>query len=230
MITLPESLETDQAAIDIWGGVVGVSRIVDLRIDRRSLAIGADGAFSIRRGVPVGVSKIRVSALYEWGNEAEQRVRITRRVPADLAVTDSPLEETQIATLGQQNDDKQAPPINLPPKLVTEDQEIDIAGSVSDDSAIVKMFVNERRVALGSDGRFRIRQHLKFGINKFAFRATDEWDNMAKKRIDVERKRLDLALGTYHTLVVGNNEYPNMSKLKSAVADAEAVSRVLEDR
>ncbi|MDA0231378.1 MAG: caspase family protein [Proteobacteria bacterium] len=230
MISLPENLETDEAAIDIWGGVVDVSRIVDLRIDGRSVAIGADGAFSIRRGVPVGVSEIRVTALDEWGNEAEQRVRITRRAPVNMAVADSPPKESQIATLGQQNDDKQAPRINLPPKLVTEDREIDIAGSVSDDSAIVEMFVNERRVTLGSDGSFRIRERLTIGINKFAFRATDEWGNKAEKRIDVERKQLDLALGSYHALVIGNNEYLNMPKLKTAVADAEAVSRVLEDR
>jgi len=42
-----------------------------------------------------------------------------------------------MATLGQKNDDKQAPRINLSPKLVTEDRGIDIAGSVSKDSAIV---------------------------------------------------------------------------------------------
>ena len=230
LIALPGSLETDEAAIDIWGGVVDASRIVDLRIDGRSVAIGADGAFSIRRGVPVGVSEIRVTALDEWGNEAEQRVRITRSAPADMAMADNPPAESQIATLGQQKDDTRAPRINLPPKLVTEDLEVDIAGSVSDESAIVEMFVNERRVALGSDGSFRVRQRLKLGINKFAFRATDEWGNKAVKRIDVERKRLDLALGSYHALVIGNNEYRNMPKLKTAVADAKAVSRVLQDR
>jgi len=229
LIALPGSLETDAAVIDIWGGVVDASRIVDLRIDGRSVAIGADGAFPIRRGVPVGVSEIRVTALDEWGNEAEQRVRVTRSAPADMPL-DSPPAERQTATLGQQDDDKQAPRINLPPKLVTEDREIDIAGSVSDESAIVEMFVNERRVALGSDGSFRVRQRLKLGINKFAFRATDEWGNRAEKRIDVERKRLDLALGSYHALVIGNNEYRNMPKLKTAVADAKAISRVLEDR
>ena len=230
LIALPRSLETDEAAIDIWGGVVDASRIVDLRIDGRSVAIGADGAFSIRRGVPVGVSEIRVTALDEWGNEAEQRVRVTRSAPVNIPLPDSPPAERQTATLGQQNDDKQAPRINLPPRLVTESPEIDIAGSVSDASAIVEMFVNERRVALGSDGSFRVRQRLKIGVNKFAFVATDEWGNRAEKRIDVERKRLDLALGRYHALVIGNNEYRNMPKLKTAVADAKAGSRVLEDR
>ena len=226
LIALPQSLETDAALIDISGGVVDASRIVDLRIDGRSVPLGADGSFSIRRGVPLGVSEFRVTALDEWGNEASRRIRVTRRTPA----AKTPAETLQTTTRGQQNDDKQAPRINLPPRLVTESPEIDIAGSVSDDSAIVEMFVNERRVALGSDGSFRVRQRLKIGVNKFAFVATDEWGNRAEKRIDVERKRLDLALGSYHALVIGNNEYRNMPKLKTAVADAKAVSRVLEDR
>ena len=76
------------------------------------------------------------------------------------------------------------------------------------------MFVNERRVALGSDGRYRVRQRLKLGIHKYAFRATDEWRNRAEKLIDVGRKRLDLALSSYHALVIGNNEYRNIPKLK----------------
>ena len=230
LIALPRSLETDQAAIDISGGVVDASRIVDLQIDGRSVALDADGTFSIRRGVPVGVSEFRVTALDEWGNEASRQVRVTRRGPV-AAPADAPLaEESQTATRGQQSDDKQPPRINLPPKLVTEGPEIDIAGSVADDSAIVDLFVNERRFTLHSDGSFRIRQRLKIGINKFAFSATDEWGNKAVKRIDIERKRLDLALGAYHALVIGNNDYADMPKLKTAVADAEAVSRVLEER
>ena len=154
----------------------------------------------------------------------EQRGFETRPGDAPLA------EETQTATRGQQSDDKQAPRINLPPKLVTEGPKIDIAGSVADDSAIVDLFVNERRFTLHSDGSFRIHQRLKLGINTFAISATDEWGNKAVKRIDIERKRLDLALGAYHALVIGNNDYADLPNLKTAVADAEAVSRVLQER
>ena len=225
LIALPQDLETNAAAIDISGGVIGASRIVDLRIDGRSVPLGADGAFSIRRGVPVGVSEFTVTALDEWGNEASKRVRVTRRAP-----TKAPVQELQTATRGQQNDDKQAPRINLPPKLVTESPEIEIAGSIADDSAVVDLFINERRFEIRADGSFRVRQRFKLGVNTFAFSATDEWGNKAVKRIDVERKRLDLALGAYHALVIGNNDYSDMPKLKTAVADAEAVSEVLAER
>ena len=225
LIALPQDIETDAAAIDISGGVIDASRIVDLRIDGRSVPLGADGAFSIRRGVPVGVSEFRVTALDEWGNEAEKYVRVTRHAPAE-----APVKELQTATRGQQNDDKQAPRINLPPKLVTESPEIDIAGSIADDSAVYDLFVNERRFELRADGSFRVRQRLKVGVNRFAFSATDEWGNKAVKRIEVMRKRLDLALGAYHALVIGNNDYSDMPKLKTAVADAKAVSKVLAER
>ena len=113
---------------------------------------------------------------------------------------------------------------------MTESPEIDIAGSVTDDSAIANMLVNERPVALRADGSFRVRERLKIGVNKFAFVAIDEWGNRATKHIDVQRKRLDLELGDYHALVIGNNDYGDMPKLKTAVADAEAISAVLEDR
>ena len=226
LIALPQSLETDQASIDISGGVVDASRIVDLRIDGRSVPLTADGTFSIRRGVPLGVSEFRVTALDEWGNEAEKRIRVTRRAP----VANGPSGESQSASLGQQNNDKEAPRIQLPPKLVTENPEIDIAGSVADASAIADMFVNERPVTLRADGSFRVRERLKIGVNKFTFVAIDEWGNRATQHIDVTRKRLDLALGDYHALVIGNNDYGDMPNLKTAVADAEAVSQVLEER
>ena len=229
VIDAPGEMRTEQPVIEIAGRVSDASAIVEFTVNGAAAPLEADGSFRLQRGVALGQSELVIAALDEWGNEAEQRVRVTRSAPTDMPL-DSPGAERQTATLGQQDDDKQAPRINLPPKLVTEDREIDIAGSVSDESAIVEMFVNERRVALGSDGSFRVRQRLKLGINKFAFRATDEWGNRAEKRIDVERKRLDLALGSYHALVIGNNEYRNMPKLKTAVADAKAISRVLEDR
>ena len=150
--------------------------------------------------------------------------------PADVAQIVAPAEENQSATLSQQNADKEAPRIQLPPKLVTESPEIDIAGSVADDSTIADVLVNERPVVLRADGSFRVHERLKIGVNKFAFVAIDEWGNRATKHIDVQRKRLDLELGDYHALVIGNNDYGDMPQLKTAVADAEAISEVLEDR
>ena len=216
LIALPPTLETSTAIIEITGGIVDASAIVDVRVGGRSVPLTADGTFSIRRGVPVGESELVVSALDEWGNESEKRVRITR-----LAPKEAPVEDGR---------DRDGPKLKLPQELVTEAPEIDIAGSVSDASAIADMLVNERPLKLRADGSFRISQRLKVSINEFAFTAIDEWGNRASETIRVLRKQLDLALGDYHALVIGNNDYGDMPKLKTTVADAEAVSEVLRDR
>ncbi|MBM3489698.1 MAG: caspase family protein [Alphaproteobacteria bacterium] len=39
-----------------------------------------------------------------------------------------------------------------------------------------------------------------------------------------------LAFGPFHALVIGNNDYQHLSKLKTAVADAEATARLLGER
>ncbi|MDC0104331.1 caspase family protein, partial [Flavobacteriaceae bacterium] len=173
--------------------------------------------------------------LSHWESEFGDSIVAEAETVAPLALADvaqivASAEESQSATLSQQNADKEAPRIQLPSKLVTESPEIDIAGSVTDDSAIADVLVNERPVVLRADGSFRVRERLKIGVNKFAFVAIDEWGNRATKHIDVQRKRLDLELGDYHALVIGNNDYDDLPKLKTAVADAEAISAVLEDR
>ncbi len=99
--------------------------------------------------------------------------------------------ERQFASDGQQQDDDQAPHIRLPPKLVTRDAQIDIAGSVWDASAIVGLYVNQRRFTLRADGSFSVHLRLKFGVNKYTFRAVDEWGNQAVKRINVVRIPMD---------------------------------------
>ena len=228
MIALAPSLETSEAIIEISGGIIDSSAVIDVRVGGRTVPLNPDGTFTIRRGVAIGESELVVTALDEWGNEAEKRIRITRHVPASEPA--APVEETQTAAVAEETGDRQAPRITLPAKLETERPDIIIAGSVADDSAVSEMFVNDSPVTLRADGSFRISQALKVGVNKFAFSAIDEWGNKASATIDVLRKQLDLALGKYHALVIGNNDYGDMPKLKTAVADAEAVSAVLEDR
>ncbi len=228
MIAVLPALETDDPIIEITGAIVDSSAIIDVTVAGGQVALNPDGSFAIRRGVPVGESEVVVSALDEWGNEAEKVIRVTRRAPEPAA--EAAPEEPQSAAIIEAERDGEAPRITLPPKLVTEGPEIDITGTVADDSAVTDMLVNERPITLRADGSFRVRQNLKVGSNKFAFTAIDEWGNKATATIDVLRKPLDLALGDYHALVIGNNDYGDMPKLKTAIADAEAVSEVLESR
>ena len=221
VIDAPGELQTERSVVEVSGRVSDSSAIIEFTVNGAATQIREDGSFDLKRGVAVGESQIVIAALDEWGNETRKSIRVLRAVPTG---------EPQSATLGQQSDDKRAPQITLPPKLVTDKNHADIAGRIWDDSAVTDVFINDRRLALRADGRFRTRQNLKVGVNKFAFTAIDEWGNRATKRIDVVRKQLDLALGNYHALVIGNNEYGDMPNLKTAVADAEAVSEVLESR
>ncbi len=40
----------------------------------------------------------------------------------------------------------------------------------------------------------------------------------------------EVEFGRYHALVIGNNDYQHLRKLSTAVADAEAVAALLEDK
>ncbi len=42
-------------------------------------------------------------------------------------------------------------------------------------------------------------------------------------------KLSEIEFGRYHALVIGNNDYQNLPKLRTAVSDAEAVAAVLEE-
>lgn len=39
-----------------------------------------------------------------------------------------------------------------------------------------------------------------------------------------------ISFGTYHALVIGNNDYVNLPKLQTAISDAEAVAKLLQDQ
>ena len=40
----------------------------------------------------------------------------------------------------------------------------------------------------------------------------------------------DIEFGRYHALVIGNNDYADLPRLETAVADAEAVAALLESK
>lgn len=52
---------------------------------------------------------------------------------------------------------------------------------------------------------------------------------LAEEEKTIVADEVDLDLGNYYALVVGNNNYQEMPKLKTAVADAHAISNVLEE-
>jgi uncharacterized caspase-like protein len=123
-----------------------------------------------------------------------------------------------------------APIIEVPATFATDEAMVTIEGRVQDESMVVDLRVNDRPVGLGSDGAFRFERGVPEGSSKFEIVALDEWGNRAVTEIEVTRQTLSLNFGSYHALVIGNNDYSGMPTLRTAVADAEAIAETLGTR
>ena len=84
------------------------------------------------------------------------------------------------------------------------------------------------------------------GDSSLLFEVVDEWGNKANREIAVTRRATDAAgpgstgpseaelagvdFGSYHALVIGNNDYSILPSLLTAVNDARRISKVLKER
>ena len=226
-IEVPSAVETNKAIIEIAGRVLDDSRIIEVRLDGRPVPMAADGTVTVRRGVPVGTTTFTLAAMDEWGNASEQSVTVTRAAADAPKVAAKPQPAPQpIAKVAA---DEKASVIELPSSLNTTERTIELAGRVFDNSKVVEVTVEGRPVALGANGAIEVKRAVSVGSNTIRIAAVDEWGNRAEKRITVERRRpfANINFGTYHAIVIGNNDYAGMPKLKSAVNDAQAVAQTL---
>ncbi|WP_161624993.1 caspase family protein [Paramagnetospirillum caucaseum] len=69
---------TPSSTIDVAGNVSSKGRITSLQIDGTDVPLQSGGGFSVRRGIPLGESVIRLVATDEWGQSAEATVKVTR--------------------------------------------------------------------------------------------------------------------------------------------------------
>jgi uncharacterized caspase-like protein len=218
VITAPPIIETEEAIIELTGTVRDRSRVVDLSLDGQPIALGADGGFNLRRGVPLGESQIALVAVDEWGNLADRVVRVVRRRPTAARVV--------IVR------DSTAPVIDVPARIETAEATVALAGKVADASRVVELTVDGRPVALASDGSFVVKRGVGVGRTSLKLAAVDEWGNRAVRQVQVSRltpaQALGIDFGRYRALVIGNGTYREMPKLNTAVADARAVAATLE--
>ena len=123
-----------------------------------------------------------------------------------------------------------------------------LAGKVKAAGGLQSLAVNGREEVVDRDGLFKARVPLKgtqeerirlVAVDGAGRKATLEMIVPGRVHLSAtvdaagEVRRLPFpaaSLGTYHALVVGNNEYKGFKPLKTAVADAEAVAAVLRDR
>jgi TPR repeat protein len=123
-----------------------------------------------------------------------------------------------------------------------------IAGKVKALGGLQSLAVNGREEVVDGDGVFKARVPLKgteeervrlVAVDRAGRKATIEMIVPGRVHLSGtaagEGRRLPLptpafSLGTYHALVIGNNEYKGFKLLKTAVNDAEATATVLRDR
>ena len=131
-----------------------------------------------------------------------------------------------------------------PPRLIVERVEkrgialaksqanIMLQGSATDDRGTVLLWADGKKVELDAQGRFWLRQPLLPGMKNIQFIASDEAGNQTK--INHPLTQVVIAPvgkkqgGTHYALIIGNNNYPHLARLKTPKGDAQAVAKLLE--
>lgn len=122
-----------------------------------------------------------------------------------------------------------------------------IVGRVIAPAGLVGFFVDDVERKVDEKGIFRTEVNLGQTEREIMIAAIDGQGRRAERRLrvgiarqsrteqnaeraDVKKVRKAADFGQYHALVIGNEEYLNLPKLKTAKADANAVAEVLRDR
>ncbi|MBM3482994.1 MAG: caspase family protein [Alphaproteobacteria bacterium] len=162
----------------------------------------------------------------------------------------SPKKTTKAAST-----DKVAPVIAAPDELIAKTSSITLSGTVTDASAIVDFTIDGKSLALENDGAFSIKRGVPQGDSQITLAATDEWGNVAIRVIQIRREaqvaakdaaepvktvpavtaieeldELSQSIGKFSALIIGNDNYKHLPKLKTATADATALAELLERR
>ncbi len=127
--------------------------------------------------------------------------------------------------------EKNAPVIEVPAQIELSDGVLQLKGRIRDESRVVFATLDGQPIAVGPEGAIVLRKNVAAGAAEAVVTALDEWGNRSERAIRLLRPQAkpDLAFGTYHAVVIGNNDYAQLTKLKTAVSDATAVAALLKD-
>jgi len=228
-ITLPGEISVQSAMVRFQGRITDTSAIVEVLVDGRPISMAADGTVEIRRAVPVGQTALKITALDEWGNQASAVVQVTRSASAIAAVAPKPIVVAAPRPVVEK--DTSPPQITLPGTLMAKTSKILIKGHVADKSKIAGVALNGTAIKLANDGSFSAETSVAVGKSEFELVALDEWGNRSSRKIVVQRASIfaNVNFGRYHALVIGNNDYKNLTGLKTAINDARSVAAMLKD-
>ena len=147
--------------------------------------------------------------------------------------------------------DTQPPVIDVPATIAAKGAVAAISGRIRDASRLIEVTIDGRPVAVGADGTFSVRRGVAQGGSTITIAALDEWGNRAERSVTLTREKraartpapvkpkaaekprpnpfAGIHFGRYKALVIGNNNYRDLPKLKTAVNDARAVAKLLTD-
>jgi len=140
-----------------------------------------------------------------------------------------------------------APPrIAGPRRVRTEEASVSFALWVSDDSDISEARIEGDPLIVTTDGKVEVRRTVPEGDSSLLFEVVDEWGNKASREIAVTRTATatakpdrtsppgtqfaDVDFGNYHALIIGNNDYTILPRLRTPVNDARRISKILKQR
>jgi uncharacterized caspase-like protein len=110
---------------------------------------------------------------------------------------------------------------------------ITIKGQALDDSGVREVVAQGVAARLDAQGNFSAEVPLVTGDNRITVTATDVHGNQATENFSIRREPelpappIPAPAGRYVALLIGNNAYQHMEKLKTAVNDAEKVAALL---
>ena len=126
----------------------------------------------------------------------------------------------------------EGPVIEAPRRITTDQATIDFTGRVTGLGSVM-LSVNGDPVMVDADGSFHVRRVIPVGLTRLMLIAEDIDGGQTEHRILVKR-RIQAAetvdFGDYHALVIGNDDYRDLTDLETAKGDAEAVAILLAER
>ena len=166
------------------------------------------------------------------GSESNSNEEIIPEYQREILNTRSNNELEKTATVL----DQEPPVIEINENVNFEGDIAKLNFKVSDDSNIEAVFIDNQPVQIKetNNGIVEVIQTIYIGDKnkEIVITAYDKWGKNSNKSIVIAKTQesFDINYGEYYALIIGNNDYDYLPKLKTAVNDAEVLSILLKDK
>lgn len=120
-------------------------------------------------------------------------------------------------------------------------QERSVIGQVTAPAGLLTLLVNERETQANARGVFKSSVALTGPTTRVSVVAIDAQGKRANYSFSIRSSSIEppappppqplrVDFGKYYALIIGNDDYPHLTRLKTAINDAEAIAKVLKAR